>query len=86
MVPSWSAQCQPRPPRQLGPPAPLPAHLPLQWGAAHTPLRLDGHNMATLTSPFIPQCGDKERDAALHDEWGGNMNGRQRLERAYARG
>lgn len=68
MVPSWSTQCQPLPPGQPGPPASLPAHLLLQWEAACTPLRLDGHNMAPLINPFILLSRGEERQ---HSEMSG---------------
>lgn len=76
IVPSWSAQCQPPPPLQRGPPAPLPAHLLLQWEATHTPLRLDGHNMAATYQPIhSPEWGEKGRQLSEMKE---KMNGMEK--------
>lgn len=53
-------------PSSTGPLAPLSAHLLLRWEVAYTPLRLDGHNMAALTSPFTIWRADKGR---CHLKW-----------------
>lgn len=69
--------CPAGPPWQLGPPAPLPAHLPLPWGAAHATAP-GWAQYGNTYQPVIPQSRDKETATRVEREY------EQRLDKAYA--